>query len=135
MARRRLLKELRKLPKTLDGQVLSIGRTITLDDGTVLNPGAEVPASLLAHPRLSSLLKHGYISTGSPVDYRAVTPLSAPPAPPEKAEAPTTKVETPPADEPRLSKAELRARLEDAGVEIPAGASKADLLDLLAALS
>lgn len=128
MARRRLLKELRKLPKTLDGQVLSIGRTITLDDGTVLNPGAEVPASLLAHPRLSSLLKHGYISTGSPVDYRAVTPLSAPPAPPEKAEAP-------PADEPRLSKAELRARLEDAGVEIPTGASKADLLDLLAALS
>ncbi len=128
MARRRLLKDLRKLPKTLDGQKLSVGRTITLDDGTVLNPGAEVPASLLAHPRLSSMLKHGYISTSSPVDYRAVTPLSAPPTP-------HAKVETPPADEPRLSKAELRAKLEEAGVEVPAGASKADLLDLLAALS
>lgn len=126
MARRRLLKELRKLPRTLDGVTLSVGRTFTLPDGKVLSPGDAVPIEALAS-NLRALIKHGYVATSEPVDYRYVAPLSAPPQPEPAAETAS--------EEPRLTKSELRAKLEDAGVEIPAGASKAELLDLFSSLS
>jgi hypothetical protein len=125
MPKRIHLRELRAAPRSLEGIALSIGRTVRAPSGVELNPGDPVPAEILSDPNLGRLIRSGYVRTGELVNYRALEPVAVKPAEPEPAPA-----EPSPAPS---TKSELRSALEALGVEVPAGATKAELSELLAA--
>jgi hypothetical protein len=125
MPKRIHLRELRAAPRSLEGIALSIGRTFRAPSGVELNPGDPVPAEILSDPNLGRLIRSGYVRTGELVNYRALEPVAVKPAEPEPAPA-----EPSPAPS---TKSELRSALEALGVEVPAGATKAELSELLAA--
>jgi hypothetical protein len=127
MPRRIHLRELRAAPKSLEGIALSIGRTFRAPSGAELNPGDAVPAEILSDPHLGRLIRSGYVRTSALVNYRALEPVAVKPAEPEPAPAPALEASSP------STKSEIKAALEALGVEVPAGATKAELADLLAA--
>lgn len=129
MPKRIHLRELRAAPRSLEGIALSIGRTFRAPSGVELNPGDPVPAEILSDPNLGRLIRSGYVRTGELVNYRALEPVAVKPAEPEPAPA-EPSAEPSPAPS---TKSELRSALEALGVEVPAGATKAELSELLAA--
>jgi len=130
MAKRALVRDLRKLPKTLDGVAVSIGRTIRLGDGVELHPGDAVPKELLESPNLRALVRNGYVVPSSPVDHRFLGGAAKTKA---KASPPTepTALEAAGDVGAHSTKSELRAALETLGYDVPSGATKSELLELL----
>lgn len=127
MAKKTLLRNLRTLPKTLDGMELSIGRTIKLPDGKVLNPGDPVPKDLLSEGvSIRQMVKRGYILTSDKVDHRFLD-HSAPKPEPKKEEKPKAFNDI----NSSSSKAEIRTALEALGYEVSPSATKKDMLTAL----
>lgn len=128
MAKRTLLRNLRSLPKTLDGVKLTIGRTIALPDGKVLNPGDQVPAELLGQGvSVRQLVRRGYVLTSEKVDHRFLD--GAPKAEPPKQESPKEEEKKSFKDiNGSSSKAEIRTALEALGFEVGQSATKKEML-------
>jgi hypothetical protein len=126
MAKRLRLKEVRKLPKTLDGVTLTIGRTMRTPSGKTLNIGDPVPDEILRSGSIRAMIHRGYINTSKPVDIRFLDALPAERAKPE----PEPEKKTFSNIGPESSKKELKEALEAMGHVIPQGAKKADLVEI-----
>jgi len=126
MAKRTLLREVRKLPKTLDGVTLTVGRTMRTPSGKTLSVGDPVPDEILRSGSIRAMIHRGYINTSKPVDIRFLDALPADRVKPEPKPEPKTFSNI----GPESSKREIREALEAMGHVIPQGTKKAELVEL-----
>jgi hypothetical protein len=117
---------------SLEGKSLIVSKAMQIAPNKYLNVGEDVTEMMKDSPALWTHLKRGYIQVVDSVQTKAQAKSEAVSAEIVQSDVQSEEVPTLKALNATASKRALRAALSEAGVEVPDGATKDDLLKLRA---
>lgn len=130
--RKRLKREYRGLPTSLEGVTLTVVKAIPMGKGEKLMPGTDVTSEARSWRNLRMLLLRGYLTANPPVNAMRVVPVGSEPTPSSPPKAAKSDQPVALADLSFANtKREIRAALEAAGLDVPSTLSKSEMLNLI----